>query len=353
MLGTMSHLKNMELDNIIASDIKNLEAKTVWFGPQMHLLISDSARPELICSKVLESTLASEIYQLKDVQSSLNKDHVDVQSCPELDYVYHIFDKFSTSPPLPETQGKQVDRCLKVLLRDSTGLCNTPELGAKCISHMKDGIQKLQAQKGKDFSLLEIRFFEQSFNEYVSSLQKAHELHMASKSTIYGRSKMGHWVQQLVCLVPIQIARAENNGLQPLVDGLQIPPDRNYADALSLAEIIQFGFYEFVLESWVGDIKVVSSMGKQSSGKSYLLNHLSGSLLDVAGGRCTDGVWMTACPTSSCLYILLDFEGFGSFERSEQEDMLLSVLNAAISNITIFNKKVRRRFTSIPSSFQE
>ena len=33
--------------------------------------------------------------------------------------------------------------------------------------------------------------------------------------------------------------------------------------------------------------------------------------------------------------MLLDFEGLGSFERSEQEDMLLSVLNAAISNLTI------------------
>jgi hypothetical protein len=141
-------------------------------------------------------------------------------------------------------------------------------------------------------------------------------------------------------LVPIQIARAENNGLKPLVDGLQILPHLNYADALSLAELIRFGFYESVLESWVGDIKVISSMGKQSSGKSYLLNHLSGSMLDVAGGRCTDGVWMTICPASSCLYVLLDFEGLGSFERSEQEDMLLSLLNAAISNITVFNKKV-------------
>ncbi len=141
-------------------------------------------------------------------------------------------------------------------------------------------------------------------------------------------------------MVPIQIARAENNGLKPLVDGLQILPHLNYADALSLAELIRFGFYESVLESWVGDIKVISSMGKQSSGKSYLLNHLSGSMLDVAGGRCTDGVWMTICPASSCLYVLLDFEGLGSFERSEQEDMLLSLLNAAISNITVFNKKV-------------
>ncbi|KAH9288619.1 hypothetical protein KI387_032736 [Taxus chinensis] len=88
-------------------------------------------------------------------------------------------------------------------------------------------------------------------------------------------------------------------------------------------------------------------MGKQSSGKSYLLNHLSESLLDVAGGRCTDGVWMTitTCENgdgqgdSRYLYVLLDFDGLGSFERSEQEDMLLSVLNAAVSNFTLFNKK--------------
>jgi hypothetical protein len=55
---------------------------------------------------------------------------------------------------------------------------------------------------------------------------------------------------------------------------------------------------------------------------------------------------MTVCPTSSCLYVLLDFEGLGSFERSEQEDMLLSLLNAAVSNITIFNKKVNSRHLS-------
>ena len=81
-------------------------------------------------------------------------------------------------------------------------------------------------------------------------------------------------------------------------------------------------------------------MGKQSSGKSYLLNHLSGSHLDVAGGRCIDGVWMTVRMDSKCLYVLMDFEGLGSFERIEQEDMLLSFLNVALSNLTTFNKNV-------------
>ncbi|KAG2771075.1 hypothetical protein PC118_g25502 [Phytophthora cactorum] len=49
-------------------------------------------------------------------------------------------------------------------------------------------------------------------------------------------------------------------------------------------------------------------MGKQSTGKSYFLNHLA----------------------------VLDFEGLGSFERSEQEDIFLSVLNASVSLFTVF-----------------
>ncbi|KAL3698231.1 hypothetical protein R1sor_012307 [Riccia sorocarpa] len=114
---------------------------------------------------------------------------------------------------------------------------------------------------------------------------------------------MGNWMRHLMCLVP-QIARAENNCLQPMNDGLQLSTSVDFVDAISLANVVKFGLYEAVINDWVGPIKVISSMGKQR-----------------------------------VLYILLDFEGLGSFERSEQEDMLLSILNAAFSNITIFNKK--------------
>ena len=102
-----------------------------------------------------------------------------------------------------------------------------------------------------------------------------------------------------------------------------MPPELSYTDILSLTNLITFGIYDTVLRNWEGEIMVISSMGKQSSGKSYLLNHLSGSLLDVAGGRCTDGVWMTARAAEKRIYVALDFEGLGSFERTEQEDMLL------------------------------
>ena len=130
--------------------------------------------------------------------------------------------------------------------------------------------------------------------------------------SLHQNKPLGSQVHHLICLVPIQIICVENIGLQPLLDGLQIPPD----------------------------LKVVSSMGKQSSGKSYFLNHLSGSLLDVVGGRCTNGVWIKVWMDSKFLYVLMDFEGLVSFERTKQEDMLFSILNDALSSFPIFNKKV-------------
>jgi hypothetical protein len=61
----------------------------------------------------------------------------------------------------------------------------------------------------------------------------------------------------------------------------------------------------------------------------------------TAGDRCTDGCWLSVrkhrLPTGqTCLLVLLDFEGIGSWERTEQEDMLQSLFSAAVSNVTLF-----------------
>ena len=38
---------------------------------------------------------------------------------------------------------------------------------------------------------------------------------------------------------------------------------------------------------------VICCFGTQSIGKSTFLNELTGSLFDVSGRRCTEGIWMT------------------------------------------------------------
>eukprot|EP00923_Selenidium_pygospionis_P013965 GHVN01024058.1.p1 GENE.GHVN01024058.1~~GHVN01024058.1.p1 ORF type:complete len:624 (-),score=53.31 GHVN01024058.1:1243-3015(-) len=79
-------------------------------------------------------------------------------------------------------------------------------------------------------------------------------------------------------------------------------------------------------------------MGKQSTGKSFWINHFTGTLFDVSGGRCTDGCWLSCALLDNkpgCLVIALDFEGLGSVERTAQEDRALSLLNAGISSLSV------------------
>ncbi|CAE6972441.1 unnamed protein product [Symbiodinium sp. CCMP2456] len=141
-------------------------------------------------------------------------------------------------------------------------------------------------------------------------------------------------------MVPLQIARAENESFVILKDGLR----EDVADFTHLSELsgfISFGLYELILETNENPVVVISSMGKQSTGKSYMLNHLAGTCFDSSGGRCTDGIWMMVREFEDVTYVLLDFEGLGSFERSAQEDMLLSVFNAAISHVSLFRTENR------------
>ncbi|GLJ34395.1 hypothetical protein SUGI_0691520 [Cryptomeria japonica] len=335
---TLSHLKTIEIkgdESFVCTNSGQFGVKLTSFGPQGHLVLySYIDGSHLLTSHVLKSVLAMEA--VRYVPEPEPEAEESAGQCLYLGYIYHIFDKFPTTPALiPALK----DITFKVVLESSRDSGN----GMACITYSESLIRQLKQRREKDFANLKLRFQMEDIETCVTGFGRWHSLPLEDNA----KTKMGVWVRKLVCLVPIQIARAEKNGMVPLKDGLQIPPDISYVDCVSLANQLRFGFYDAVFNSWNGKIKVISSMGKQSSGKSYLLNHLSGSLLDVAGGRCTDGVWMTLITSdqgdvpgdSRCLYVLLHFEGLESFERSEQEDMLVSVLNAAVSNITIFNKK--------------
>ena len=147
---------------------------------------------------------------------------------------------------------------------------------------------------------------------------------------------LDEFLRELICFVPIQICRAENNQLQVSLD-----ESDECVDAVQLAQSIRFGLLTPMLQAWNQRVIVISSMGKQSTGKSYFLNHLTGASFAISGARCTDGAWMTLRVLGNVLLVILDFEGLGSFERTEQEDIFLSVLNSAISNLTVFRIEMR------------
>ncbi|KAF7308999.1 VWFA domain-containing protein [Mycena kentingensis (nom. inval.)] len=145
----------------------------------------------------------------------------------------------------------------------------------------------------------------------------------------------GEWIVDLLCLIPIQIALARDNRFLPLKDGVV---SAELERSLLGAE----------------PVKVVSSMGEQSVGKSYTLNHLLDTSFAGSAMRTTEGVWMSVTPTNDTLIVALDFEGVHSIERSTQEDTLLVLFNTALSNLVLFrnNFAMSRSITGLFQSFQ-
>ena len=151
---------------------------------------------------------------------------------------------------------------------------------------------------------------------------------------------LGEFIQNVIGFTPLKIARCQANQFLVLHNGEPISLE-NISDVFDLTEKINLGLFEGVFNHWTGPVKVISSMGKQTTGKSYLLNHLMGSSFNISGTRCTDGCWMTVKVAQGCLYVILDFEGLGSFERTDQDDMLLSLFNSSLSTITLFKTEQR------------
>ncbi|CAJ0875333.1 10269_t:CDS:10 [Entrophospora sp. SA101] len=123
-----------------------------------------------------------------------------------------------------------------------------------------------------------------------------------------------------------------------------------------IAENISLGWYEGIFKHF-GDrqVKVVSSMGEQSCGKSYMLNHLVGTTFDGSAMRCTEGVWMSLFITKKYIYVALDFEGLKSLERTPQEDLFLTLFNTMVSNMILFKNQfaVSRDMSGMFQRFQD
>ncbi|KAI0298432.1 hypothetical protein B0F90DRAFT_1818621 [Multifurca ochricompacta] len=143
------------------------------------------------------------------------------------------------------------------------------------------------------------------------------------------------WLANLLCIVPIQIAIAHENRFVPLKDGVlsaQLQASLLDAGVDIIVDTVSFGWYELIS----GPVKVVSSLGEQSVGKSFALNHLVDSCFGPSTMGASDGVWMSACPSDDALIVALDFEGVSSRRRSAQENILLVLFNTAISNLVLF-----------------
>ncbi|KAF8676140.1 hypothetical protein RHS04_06586 [Rhizoctonia solani] len=184
-------------------------------------------------------------------------------------------------------------------------------------------------------------------------------LHILVQTTQCSRYQLGGFIAELMCLIPLHLAIAKDNRFIPLKDGVCDPEyERSLlgADVPAIIDSLSIGWYESLFQSYMANkpVKVVSSMGEQSVGKSYCLNHFADTSFAGSAMRTTEGVWLSCTPTDDYLLVSLDFEGFHSIERTPQEDALLVLFNTAISNLVLFrnNFAFSRDIAGLFQSFQ-
>jgi len=90
------------------------------------------------------------------------------------------------------------------------------------------------------------------------------------------RYRVGEWLVDVFCLIPIHIAVCRENRFVPLANGvLSSDLERNLlgAEVNKIVDKLSFGWYESIFQSYMATkpVKVVSSMGQQSVGKSFSL----------------------------------------------------------------------------------
>ncbi|OJA15113.1 hypothetical protein AZE42_09078 [Rhizopogon vesiculosus] len=145
--------------------------------------------------------------------------------------------------------------------------------------------------------------------------------------------RAGEWLAEFLCLIPIQIAVTKENRFIPLKDGVystEVEKSLLGADVNHIIDSLSFGWYESLFQSYMAKkvwiawiyfhfrvtdftpcnlkpVKVVSSMGEQSVGKSFSLNHLVDTSFAGSAMRTTEGVWMSVTPTEDAqeLYLIL------------------------------------------------
>ncbi|CAG8438292.1 8031_t:CDS:10 [Funneliformis caledonium] len=263
-----------------------------------------------------------------------------------------MFEKYPVESCIDSAQNRPLS--LKIVLNDEVDDEKIEEFGEKFEEYISETFENLKRSTKKPATILK------KFSLSITTFQALDIKNVKFQKKFSLAYEIGEWIIQLCCLIPIQIAVARNNLFQPLKDGLSsndIELDDGYGGHVEgIAKNISFGWYEGIFRHF-GDkkVKVVSSMGEQSCGKSFMLNHLVGTTFDGSAMRCTEGVWMSLVNTKQCIYVALDFEGLKSLERTPQEDLFLTLFNTVVSNLILFKNQfaVNRDMSSMFQRFQD
>ncbi|KAJ1301232.1 hypothetical protein OPQ81_003641 [Rhizoctonia solani] len=166
--------------------------------------------------------------------------------------------------------------------------------------------------------------------------------------------KLGTYVQELLCLVPLQLVIVRGGQLSLMNNGVG-DPDHNILsldeDIAHMTDMLSLGWYEPLLRfrSIPMPVRVISSIGEQGVGKTYSLDHFANTSLGVCGDRDTKGIWLSCTPTDKYLLVVLDFKGVHLTEQNTEVSALMGFFSAAVSNLVILRNNFTATYCALAS----
>eukprot|EP01084_Bolivina_argentea_P312020 540159_1 len=211
-------------------------------------------------------TSESKLHQGKQQQKTKER------TITKLDYLEYSVQKFGSRAAIFHPPKGKLHLNTTYILQDecknSSELCNSV---ARKIKH-----SLFQSEK-KDF-----QYLTWSCNVIkAENLNRESILKLIKEATICA----DEFIKNLITQIPIQIAHGFENKFKLMYNGdddQRKYRKKNKMSKIDLCRAIRFGAYDGLIHSWPGEIKVVTSMGKQSTCKSYKLNHLFGTKFDIS-----------------------------------------------------------------------
>jgi hypothetical protein len=224
-------------------------------------------------------------YQIKGKKQNIISDKIPIGNCV-VNYFYHCFEKYPLLGAIEYYFKKYEKKNLKIgffVEKDYINRIND------LISYLEELKKSCENKKKISFGDINLSFFDKDKNNFERN-----------------ETTLGNLLIKFLEVTPIQIAKIMENKFKIMSNGENIKKKlcdeitkrkiQNKSSKINITEfskMINFCIKDSIFNYFELPVIVICCFGTQSVGKSTFLNELIGSLFNVSGMRCTEGIWMS------------------------------------------------------------
>ena len=223
-------------------------------------------------------------YQIKGKKQNIKSEKLPIGNCV-VNYFYHCFEKYPLLGAIQYYFEKYGKKNLKIGFYVEKDYINRINY---LISYLEELKKSCEKKKKISFGDINLSFFDEDKNNFEIN-----------------ETSLGNLLISCLEVTPIQIAKIMGNEFKVMSNGGNIEKKisvetnkrkvQKKSQKFTLIEysnMINFCIKDSIFNYFELPAIVICCFGTQSIGKSTFLNELTGSLFNVSGMRCTEGIWM-------------------------------------------------------------